>query len=508
MVNSKIIDKYHDYWKLIITADSILLIARVIWILYGNIPLHSEEAQYWLWSKHLDLSYYSKPPLIAYTIFLSTQIFSDSVLGIRIIAIIIGFIIPLITYRFACELFKDSKIAFYSGLILFTLPHYHYTSIILSTDSLIILFWLLTMLYSWRAMQQNNFKDWLLMGIFLGLGIMSKYTMLLWIPSVLLLSRLFHLNLFKQKGFYLSLGLAGIICIPMIFWNVTTGFVGFKHVFGLMGAYKPFPGIGISLAQIAEYTAGQLGSLVPFYLPAIYLLINRWSRKQFSEDNLPVSYLLIPILFVLSFFAFVAIRKTEINWTYFAYGAYPILLGYAFVKFIDKKKLRLALGATALLIFIMFLPSAFGRLGTKIYPPKIDPFHKMAGWDDLGNTVSGITKEMEDEKMFIFSDRYQIASELAFYMENSPQTYCINNGRRMNQFDIWPGINQFAWEGYNAIYVSPVPIPNYLKECFLKVEFVAEQKCLYRQTEVDTPFLIYKLTGFKVFVPSINQQAY
>lgn len=214
------------------------------------------------------------------------------------------------------------------------------------------------------------------------------------------------------------------------------------------------------------------------------------------------------IAFCSYLFAFVAIRKTEINWTYFAFGAYPILLGYAFVKFVDGKKLKLALGATALLVFIMFMPSALGGFGTKIYPPKIDPFHKMAGWDDLGKTVSGITKNMKDEKLFIFSDRYQIASELAFYMEDKPQTYCINNGRRMNQFDLWPGINQFAGKGYNAIYVSPVPIPDYLRECFKKVEFIAAQNCLYRQTEVDTPFLIYKLTGFKVFVPSINQQAY
>jgi 4-amino-4-deoxy-L-arabinose transferase-like glycosyltransferase len=497
-------NRENNYLKILVTANIILLVARVIWILYGNIPLHSEEAQYWLWSKHLDLSYYSKPPLIAYAIFLSTQILGDSVLGIRIIAILIGFIVPLVTYRFALELFKSSKIAFYSTIILFTLPHYHYLSMILSTDSLVILFWLLTILFAWQAIQHDSLKDWLLTGISLGFGIMSKYTMLLWIPSLLLINWIFRLKLLKNKRFYFSLGLAGIICTPIIVWNITTGFVGFKHIFGLMGAYKPFAGIGISLTQVVEYTAGQLGSLVPFYLPAIYLLIKKRNGIQISEDQFPVSFLSIPLLFVLTFFAFVAIRKTEINWTYFAFVAYPILLGYASVKFIDKKKLRLALSATALLIFIMFLPSAFGRLGAKIYPPKIDPFHKMAGWEDLGKTVSGIAKNMEDEKLFIFSDRYQIASELAFYMEDNPQTYCINNGRRMNQFDLWPGINQFAGKGYNAIYVSPVPIPDYLRECFKKVEFITDQKCLYHQSEVDTPFLIYYLTEFETYNPQKN----
>jgi len=496
MIHSKETHRDYNYWKLVLIADVVLFIIRVIWVLYGNIPLHSEEAQYWLWSKHLDLSYYSKPPLVAYIIFLSTQIFSDSVLGIRIIAIIIGFVVPLVTYRFALELFKSSKIAFYSTIILFTLPHYHYVSMIFSTDSLVILFWLLTIMFAWRTIQQDRLKDWLLAGISLGFGIMSKYTMLLWIPSFLLSNWIFRLKLLKNKRFYFLLGLAAIICTPIIVWNITTGFVGFKHIFGLMGAYKPFAGIGISLTQVVEYTAGQLGSLVPFYLPAIYLLIKRRNGIQISEDRVPVSFLSIPLLFVLTFFAFVAIRKTEINWTYFAFGAYPILLGYAFVKFVDEKKLKLALGATSLLVFIMFMPSALGRFGGKVYPPKIDPFHKMAGWDVLGKTVSGIAKNMEDEKLFIFSDRYQIASELAFYMEDNPQTYCINNGRRMNQFDLWPGINQFAGKGYSAIYVSSVPIPDYLSECFKNVEFITVQNCLYRQTEVDTPFLIYYLTGF------------
>ena len=323
--------------------------------------------------------------------------------------------------------------------------------------------------------------------------------MLLWVPSFLFISWIFRLKLLKNKRFYLSLTLAGLICTPMIVWNITTGFVGFKHILGLMGAYKPFSGVGTSLARIVEYMAGQLSSFVPFYLPVMLLLIRRWGGKQIPEDKFPVSFLLIPLLFVLSFFVLVAIRKTEINWTYFAYGAYPILLAYAFIKFGSAKKLMPAVALTACLVGLVIFPSALGQLGAKFYPPKIDLFHKMAGWDDLGETVSEIVKYKGNEKMFIFSDRYQIASELSFYLEGNPQTYCINNGRRMNQFDLWPGINQFAGKGYDAIYVSTVPIPDYLKKCFQEVEFVAEQKCLYRQTEVDTPFLIYHLTGFKKY---------
>jgi undecaprenyl-diphosphatase len=46
--------------------------------------------------------------------------------------------------------------------------------------------------------------------------------------------------------------------------------------------------------------------------------------------------------------------------------------------------------------------------------------------------------------VFVFSDRYQISSELAFYIDGHPKTYCINLGRRMNQYDLWPGMNDEA----------------------------------------------------------------
>jgi len=54
--------------------------------------------------------------------------------------------------------------------------------------------------------------------------------------------------------------------------------------------------------------------------------------------------------------------------------------------------------------------------------------------------------------VFVFSDSYQIASELAFYMQGHPVTYCVNLGRRMNQYDLWPGFENLR--GQNAIFIS------------------------------------------------------
>jgi hypothetical protein len=44
------------------------------------------------------------------------------------------------------------------------------------------------------------------------------------------------------------------------------------------------------------------------------------------------------------------------------------------------------------------------------------------------------------------------ASELAFYTEGRPTVYCVNLGRRMNQYDIWQGFDKLV--GQSAVYVT------------------------------------------------------
>src|SRR5215471_155717 len=69
---------------------AVLLLARWIYIASGTIQLAEDEAYQWLWSKHLALSYFSKPPLIAYTQFFGTLLFGDTVFGIRFFSPVIA----------------------------------------------------------------------------------------------------------------------------------------------------------------------------------------------------------------------------------------------------------------------------------------------------------------------------------------------------------------------------------------------------------------------------------
>ncbi len=486
-----------------------MLLIRILWGIYGQVPLNSEEAQYWLWSKHLALSYYSKPPLVALVNSVSAALLGNTGIGIRINAILIGFILPLVHYVFAANLFHDEKVTFWSVMVLFTLPHYHFISMFFTTDTLVLLFWSLCILFSWNALRKNSISQWILAGCMLGLGIMSKYTMVLWVPAFVLVGFLTDKNLLKNPRFYLALFLAVLICSPVIYWNISQGFVGVKHLLGLMGAYKTHAHVLRSAERIFEYLGGQLASLSPLFIPVFYEIYRKWRKKDLNVEYAAVSFLLVPLLLVWALFLVLSVQKNEINWTFFAFTSVPLLIGYSLVHFFDQKQRIVVIGLTAILVFLFLNPSVSDQLGLrKLYPPKTDLYHKQTGWDKLGENVTEIRQEIGTEKVFIFSDSYHISSELAFYVEGNPQTYCINNGRRMNQFDLWPGIEQFAGKGFEAIYVSSKPLPDWFHQSFQKIELVKTQKRIHRQQEVKPPFQIYRLSGFYAFREPLNQCGY
>ena len=80
----------------------VFFIAKIVAIKFTNFDLFGDEAQYWLWSKNLDFGYFSKPPLLSWTIALFCSIFGNSLLAIKMISVLLycvsAFVIFLISY--------------------------------------------------------------------------------------------------------------------------------------------------------------------------------------------------------------------------------------------------------------------------------------------------------------------------------------------------------------------------------------------------------------------------
>src|SRR3981081_1905396 len=72
-----------------------------------HLELVGDEAYYWLWSRHLDVCYLDKGPVIAWFIAASTALFGQTVFGVRFFAVILSSATGLGIYLLAKQLFSD-----------------------------------------------------------------------------------------------------------------------------------------------------------------------------------------------------------------------------------------------------------------------------------------------------------------------------------------------------------------------------------------------------------------
>ena len=123
-----------------------ITILRVYSLHVSPIELSVDEAQYWHWSRNIDLGYFTKPPLIAWLIGFSTFIFGNEEWAVRIFAPIIHLFISLVLWGTAKYAFgaNSGKIA---ALIWIFTPAASFGGFIISTDTPLLLFWSLSLFF-------------------------------------------------------------------------------------------------------------------------------------------------------------------------------------------------------------------------------------------------------------------------------------------------------------------------------------------------------------------------
>ena len=223
-----IVRKYkYEIYLLFLT--SIILGLRLIHLSKEEYGLFFDESQYWFWSLTYEWGYYSKPPMVAWLIGLTTYT-CDSEFCIRLSSPILYFITTINIFLIAKELF-NKKVAFYSGLCFITLPAVTVSSYLVSTDPSLLFFWSLSLLFYVYANKTQKTYWWLLAGLAAGLGMMSKYNMVLFLLSVLFYEYLRNnlKNVLSNRKFWFASTIALLVFIPNVIWNINNDFVSFSH---------------------------------------------------------------------------------------------------------------------------------------------------------------------------------------------------------------------------------------------------------------------------------------
>lgn len=452
-----------------------LSVFRIYYILHGPLDLGPDEAHYWEWSRRLDLSYYSKGPMIAYLIKAGAALFGDTVFGIRSMAIVFSALSSIYLYKLtslmygegnsADEHLQEGKYRGVAAALLFqAIPLFSTFGVVFTIDGPFLFFWILALYFFYRAVADERrsarWTDWLLVGAAVGLGLLTKYTMAFFMLSAFLLLLLSDRRaLLKSAKPYGALLLSLVIFSPVIIWNFEYEWVTFRHTAGQAHVAE---GLTLSLRSFVEFLGSQVGVITPvLFGMMLYALI----RLKVSVNDFRSKTLFYFSLPVIAFFLLKSLQaKVQANWAMTGYVTGVIAISVYYFGAGRRVRERLTAGKKALLIGgvgLALLVTCFSHYPAVLkLTPKSDPSARLRGWAELGKEVSSLKAPLEREgTVFIFSDRYQVASLLAFYVEGQPRTYAVSLGRRMNQYDLWPDMNSAAAELRRGREVTP-PVIN------------------------------------------------
>ncbi|WP_417910135.1 glycosyltransferase family 39 protein [Candidatus Electronema sp. PJ] len=406
-------------------------------LISGQFLLTPDEANYWQWSRYLDIGYYDHPPMIAWTIWLATQLFGQTEFAVRL-PTVLGISVASVYLCLLASRWFSWRTALQVALVSQSLLLLNGSALIATPDGLLLPCWAAACYYASLALEHDRLRDWLRTGLCFGLGLLSKYTMLLFLPS------LFCCLIFSktQRGKLLTwqpwLGLlAGLsLFTPVIIWNAQHNWVTFRHTLFQGGANTT--SAFFTLAYLPEFFGSQAGLLSPLiFLLLLARWLTAWQQVQHPEERIRfLLWLSLPGFLV---FCLLALHvRIYGNWPAPAYLTALILIA-ALDSLANSAGSRLWYCAVGLAMLIS--AGVMLQLWSPVLPVPVQwdrTAQETKGWDELAQTVDQALRTMQrPEQTFVFGLRYQVASELAFYMQGQPRTVSVNRWSRPNVYDFW-----------------------------------------------------------------------
>jgi 4-amino-4-deoxy-L-arabinose transferase-like glycosyltransferase len=451
----------------------LILLSALLRIVYlasdCRLDLAPDEAHYWDWSRHLDWSYYSKGPLVAYLIRgacelagpWSRQLIGTEMLAVRLPAVLCGGLMLVAVYVLTVQVFRREGLACATVAIGLTFPAVAAGSAIMTIDAPYTCCWAWALVLAYRAVLSGNRWLWVLTGVVVGLGILAKYTMVLFLPSLglFLLTSPAQRHHLRQPGFWMMTLVAGLSSLPVLVWNAAHGWVSFRHVNNLAGLGHeatwhwegPLAFVGVQFALLLGWWfVGWVNALI--------------AHRPWREPDPGIRFLWwmsVPMFTVFLLFS-VKTGGGEPNWPITAYLSGMVLTAGWLAQQIRSPLpwyRRLAVSAVAAACTVGLAVTLLGHLSHRAYPllvlvvggptdqrptplRHLDPTCRLRGWRTLAAEVDRLrqaVREHDHEEPVLAATSWSLPGEIGFYLTDHPTVYSLGQalGDRRSQYELW-----------------------------------------------------------------------
>tara|TARA_B100000700_G_scaffold273335_1_gene317612 strand:+ start:1718 stop:3103 length:1386 start_codon:yes stop_codon:yes gene_type:complete len=387
--------------KVFVYSILVLVALKIGAAFFTNFSLYGDEAQYWLWSKELDLGYYSKPPLLAWFLFGHTAFFGDSFFSLKMFPLLAYFLIFFAFYKLCLELNLSKSNSVVCSVCFLSIPAASVSSFLISTDLLLLLFWILSMIVLLRIRSAGSLKNFLLLGTFLGLAFMAKYAAIYFLLSFLILAFIDNKTLvvFKKNkiSFFAFVLTLMLVVLPNLYWNFNNGWVTLSHT----ADNANLQNLDLNFYEPLKFLISQIFMLgVVLFFSFLYVI--RFFHLDFENKFLLIFSL--PIIFIVLIESFLV--RANANWAAPALVSLFILM-YRLVAQRDNRLIIINFATNCLVGALLFT--------SILVSSNLTIFDRIKGLDAFVNDMVKIV----GDKDIVVSDRI-LFSSISYEMRNKP----------------------------------------------------------------------------------------
>jgi len=333
----------------------------IIWTLVpsltnNNLPLDTIEAL--AWGSNLDWGFNKHPPMSAVFPEFFYRIFGPQDWVYYLLSQIFVITAFYFVYKFSEDFFNNKNYALFSVLLLEGIYFYNFTTPEFNVNVCQLPFWALTVYYVQKCIKKDKVEDYLLLGVFVALGILSKY---LFIYLVLGL-KIFFIYYVRKHGLKLKYFISGpvllILLTPHIIWLIENDYITIMYGLGRTG------GNGTTLDHIVLpliFLGKQIGILIPLFAMLFVLTKKIKTKFKFKDEKLlfllAINIVPIILMFLTSMILGVKIRTMWMTPFYLFFGTFAV---YLFQKQINIKNIQ---KFNLVFLFLFFLsPILYGYI--------------------------------------------------------------------------------------------------------------------------------------------------
>lgn len=217
-------------------AWSVLLaIAAAVALLHmltnGRYGFHRDELQFLSDARHLDWGFVAYPPLTPFLQHIGLSLFGVSLVGLRLFSVLAQSAALIVAGLMACELGGGRLAQATAALAVALSPLPMFSGTEFQYTSFDFFWWVLIAYFIIRLLRTENPRWWLAIGAAVGLGLLTKYSIVFYIAGILAGIACTPARRFlRSPWFWSGIALALLLFLPNFLWLVRHNFISYRFL--------------------------------------------------------------------------------------------------------------------------------------------------------------------------------------------------------------------------------------------------------------------------------------